>query len=239
MKPALSALLALAAAWPAQAQSPKFVPPQGCDAYLTVQMKGCLVSHYFTCQGDPEGHRWGATLTADGPVALSYLDAEYQWLQTMILVIGMTETLREPSQDPASFSELLETGLDSFDFETVTSGAIDGQVHRYQGFDRLTGETVEIDGEPLMVTEFEVRESVDGQVIFTRQGNQYVSERFGLFLGGIETETDGVETVENDRTPVQFIEPGEPGFLDARPIFDCGAVLSRAPADIVPARLLP
>ena len=36
-------------------------------------------------------------------------------------------------------------------------------------------------------------------------------------------------TCEGDR-PVQFIFPGEPGFLSANPKFDCGAVLSSAPA---------
>lgn len=242
MKPVLPALLLAGAAalpgLPALAQSPKFTPPPGCEAWLTVQMKSCLVSHYFTCADDPEGHRWGATLTEDGPVVLSWLDAEYQWLKTVLLFNGVTETLRQPSDDPASLSELLETGLDSFDFETVTSGAVEGRVHRYQGFDKLTGETVEIDGEPLLVTEFAVTEYVGGDVIYTREGNQFVSERFGLFLGGQETESNGERTAETDRTPVQFIEPGEPGFLDARPIFDCGAILSRAPgAAATPAGL--
>ena len=237
MKRALPALLVLVAALPAQAQTPKFTVPAGCEAYLTVQSKSCLVSHYFTCADDPAGHRWGATLTEEGPVALAWLDADYQWLKTVVLVAGITETLRLPSDDPASLSELLDTGLDSFDFETVTSGAIEGQVHRYQGFDRLTGETRTIDGEPLQVTEFAVQEYVDGDLVYSRDGSQFVSDRFGLFFGGVETESDGIDTVETDRSPVQLIEPGEPGFLDARPIFDCGAVLSGLELPAMPAGL--
>jgi len=237
MKHAIPAMLALAAALPAQAQSPKFAVPPGCEAFLTVQMKSCLVSHYFTCADDPEGHRWGATLTENGPVALALVDEEYQWLRTILLFAGVTEPLREPSDAPASLSELLDTGLDSFDFEMVTSGAISGQVNRYQGFDRLTGETVTIDGEPLLVTEFALTEYQDGEQVYARKGNQFVTERFGLFLGGVESETDGVETAQTDRSPVQLIEPGEPGFLDARPIFDCGAVLSAVPRDALPVAL--
>lgn len=237
MKAAIPALAVLLAAMSAQAQGAKFTPPAGCDAYLTVQMKSCLVAHYFTCAGDPEGHRWGATLTEMGPAAMSYVDDEYQWLRTVVFFRGVTEELRQPSVEPASMSELLETGLDTFDFETVSSGAINGQVSRYQGFDRLTGEETEIDGMPLLVTEFEVNEYVDGALVFARKGNQYVSDRFRLFFGGIETESNGTETVESDTTPVQFIEPGEPGFLDADPIFDCGAVMSSVPAPVVPVGL--
>jgi hypothetical protein len=238
MKPTIPALLlaaALPTQAPAQAQNLKFTPPAGCEAYLTVQMKGCMVSHYMTCAGDPEGHRWGVTLIEQGPLSLARLDDEYQWLQTTVLPLGITETLRLPATDPASMSELLETGLDSFDFEMVTSGAVEGEVHRYQGFDRLTGEQTEIDGEPLLVTEFSVNEYVNGRPESGHAGNQYVSERFRLFFGGIESQTDGTDSAEMDRSPVQFIEPGEPGFLDARPIFDCGAILSMAPDRILPA----
>ena len=47
--------LAVMAASPLAAQ--QFSLPQGCEAYATVQNRGCVVSHMFRCEADPAGHQ--------------------------------------------------------------------------------------------------------------------------------------------------------------------------------------
>jgi hypothetical protein len=51
----LALSLPVTLARPAAAQT--FAVPQGCDAYLTVQKRGCTVTHHFTCTADPAGHQ--------------------------------------------------------------------------------------------------------------------------------------------------------------------------------------
>ena len=74
-------LTALAFA-PIASHAGTFVPPKGCTAYLTVQMKSCEVSHYWTCEGDPEGNHWIMSIDDEGPTFLQYLDREFRWLQS-------------------------------------------------------------------------------------------------------------------------------------------------------------
>ena len=39
----------------AWAQQGTFSPPQGCEGTLTIQNRGCLMTHLWTCEADPEG----------------------------------------------------------------------------------------------------------------------------------------------------------------------------------------
>jgi hypothetical protein len=45
------------------------------------------------------------------------------------------------------------------------------------------------------------------------------------------TVTTPTEVFETDGRPVEFAFPGEPGFLSAEPLYDCGAVLSKGRAE--------
>ena len=50
-----------------------FTPPEGCEAYLTVQMKGCVVEHSYKCSSAP-GDYWTATFDQFGFFSLKHLD---------------------------------------------------------------------------------------------------------------------------------------------------------------------
>lgn len=210
----------------AQAVSPVFPVPEGCTAFLTVQSRSCLVSHHWRCDADPAGTHWRATLDQEGAFYLNYTDAEFRWLRAFSLRNGVQDTLVQPEEDPASMSELLETGRDSYSF-TIRSEAPSGTFQRvYTGFDALTGDTVTIDGEVLQVTEFTYQWQADGGPRVT-EGNQFVSQRLGLFFGGIETvTTPSGEVFEGNYSPMEFAEPGEPGFLSTEPQYDCGDMMS-------------
>ncbi|HID68697.1 MAG TPA: hypothetical protein EYP31_10700 [Roseibacterium sp.] len=206
-----------------------FQVPEGCTAFLTVQSRSCLVAHHWRCDADPEGSRWGVTLDQQGAFYLNYTDAEFRWLRAYNLRSGSQATLLEPEDDPASMSELFETGRDTMVFSTLTESPSGNFQRDYTGYDSLTGATVVIDGEELQVTEFAYQwQSETGPRV--TEGSQFVSQRLGLFFGGIESvTTPSGDTSEGNYSPVEFSSPGEPGFLSTEPQYDCGDMMSALP----------
>lgn len=219
-----AALYATLLAVPAHAQDPdRFFPPEGCTEELTIQSRGCSVSNIYICAADQPGDSWRVEFNEDGPFFMSKIDYETQWLESYDLFPTSREVLVQPAPDPASLTELLETGIDSYDFvQRGESGPI-----RVVGFDRLTGEEVVIDGEPLLVTEFDARHETTDGVVLEVSGNEYVSVRHRRFIAGTYTGTARGRPFEDDSTPVDFIYPGEPGFFSKTPLYDCEASLAR------------
>ncbi|RYH04607.1 hypothetical protein EU805_01585 [Salipiger sp. IMCC34102] len=218
------ALMILAA--PAHAQTAEvFSLPAGCDAYLTIQSRSCAVDHHFTCDADPEGVKRRVSLSEEGMTYLGSTDRETQWLNSFHPLSNHSERLEDSPADPASLSELLETGRDSYDFVTLSDEV--GPT-RYVGEDRLIGNLVTIDDVTLRETEYEITAyAPDGTEMWSSAGNEFVSERFRTFLGGTGRVTVPGDSYEKDDSPVEFIFPGEPGFLSANPKHDCGVMMSR------------
>src|SRR6056297_1931 len=208
----------------------QFTVPDGCTAFLTVQSRSCMVSHHWTCEGDPDGTHWRVSLDSDGPFYLSFTDAEFRWLQSWELRNDIVSTIVEPEDDPASMTEMLETGSDAMVF-TILSEGPGGRLRRdYTGFDRLTGEVITVDGERLEVTEFAYQFDTS-QGVRRTEGNQFVHRDWRLFFGGLETTTAANgDTFEGNYSPMQFAEPGERGFLTTQPSYDCGEMMSAAPS---------
>ncbi len=237
MKPRMTLLASLAGAGlmltgllspaPALAQSGAlFTPPAGCTAFLTVQSRSCVVSHHWRCEADPAGTHWRLSMDDEGAFYLSFTDHEFRWLRNYDLRTGAQSTLVEPEEDPASLTELFETGTDSMVYSLIREE--NGQQYQrdYTGFDSLTGEEIVVDGRTLKVTSF----SYEYDLGFGPRrvaGNQFVSEEWRLFFGGLETVTmpDG-GTFEGNYSPMEFAEPGEDGFLSTTPLYDCGNTMS-------------
>lgn len=206
-----------------------FSLPQGCEAIVTVQQKACLVSHIFTCAADPEGYTRRVDLDMDGMTYIGSIDSETQWIESFSPRSGSTSVLGDNPRDPASFSELLETGEDTYDFTTESD--VFG-VTRYIGSDRLTGETSIIDGVTLEQTEFEIKAfDSGGRQIWAAEGREFINRDWRVFLSGERDVTNlSGNFVEND-SPVTFAFPGEAGFLASEPQYDCGAILSGLGSD--------
>ncbi len=212
----LSALFFLLAA-PAMAQTLGL--PDGCTAYLTVQGTQCNVTHYITCAGDPPGQQYAVDMYADGGDYINVLDAEAQWVMSVDGPAGTTDRLGLDPIDPSLISELIDTGKDSYDFTTV---ADDGTVTRFVGKEALTGQTVMIDGVSLLETRNEIR-AVDasGAELWRNSGTEYVNPDWHIYLAG---QTDWVvptDAYSTDGTPVDFVFPGDPGFLTTAAAFGC------------------
>lgn len=218
-------VLALGAA---PAGAAEWKPPQGCRLEMTVQQRSCTVAQHYRCQADAPGDQWVAYFTTEGLVSQSRIDAETRWMESSDLVSGITDRLDPEAADHASLSTLLETGSDDFDFWTRSDT---GERLRHIGRDDLTG-TVEIDGERLDTTRFNLRTFAEtGELLIERNGSQFVSRELGRFFGGVETSTDWTgETQESDDSPVRFIRPGEPGFGSITPDYDCNMQMVGMPA---------
>lgn len=221
-------LLALTLASPAVAGT--FTTPEGCTANLTVQSRGCSVSHFYTCEADPKGHQWRADFGYDGQNYLSRIDRETQWIESFeVDPTGANAPARESldadPRDPASLSELVDTGLDSFDFNLTKDS---GEQTRVVGFDKLTGKTAVIDGVTLQQTEYEYTQTdMAGTVLRHSKGREYISEEFRSFFSGhSEWQADDGSFFTIEGAPISFMKPGEPGFASTMPLFECDAQMS-------------
>lgn len=230
MRTFLLSLPLMAVAMPAMAGS--FTPPEGCSLFMTVQSRQCRVSNYYTCTQDAPGEQWRSDFDQEGIYFSSKIDAEAQWIESHDLPDLVIQRLDPNPDDPASFSELLSSGTDTFAFGLSRDN---GERTRVTGFDRLTGRSVTIDGIPLQETEFEFTETDPaGNILRQSRGNEYISPDMRMFFSGPSEWNGGDgQFLPIDGSPREFIFPGEPGFATTQPIFDCDAILSLAPAPAV------
>lgn len=227
--------LLISAAMPANAAGNLFTPPAGCEAYLTVQSRGCRVSNHYICSADNPGDKWRADFDQEGIFFLSKVDNEAQWIESIDQFPTVIQKLDPNPKDPASFSNLL-TGEDTFDF---TISRDDGTASHVTGFDRLTGKSFVIDGVNLQQTQFEFTETdLDGNVLAKSRGNEFISPDWRMFFSGPSEWDAGDGYLPMDGSPVQFINPGEPGFLATEPLFECDAIMSSFPMQSKPAEAL-
>jgi hypothetical protein len=218
-----AALAALCAA-PAMAASDKpFAAPTGCTVFATVQTLNCRVLQLFRCDGDAAGDQWMTNLDGEGPYYSARIDSETRWMESVALETGEVDRIGAVAADPASFTALLETGRDDWDF-TVESST--GEVRRYVGFDRLTGDSVTIDGVVLERTRFEsTTYAADGSFVEKSEGNQLIHRDWRRFFSDTEmfVNSFGDEVSVRD-TPVEFAFPGDKGFLSQVPKYECEVV---------------
>lgn len=219
-------ILAAFAVLPLPVFAGSFVPPDGCETYLTVQSRQCRVSNHYKCSADPAGDQWRADFDQQGPFFLSRIDSEAQWIESFDLGEMISRQALDPNpEDPASFSELLSAQVDTFAFSQSHD---DGSQTRVTGFDRLTGRSVSIDGVALAETEFEFTETdMNGTLLRQSRGREYISPEWRMFFAGPSEWNGGDgEFLPVDGSPVQFIFPGEPGFAATEPLFDCDPLMT-------------
>ena len=218
-------LAALMATPPAHAGS--FKAPEGCETFMTVQARGCRVSNHYRCTADQPGDQWRADFDQEGIFFLSRINRETEWVESYSFDPKTLQTLEESPADRAHFSGLLSGGRDDFDFWLSRD---DGTRSHVTGYDALTGKTITIDGVALQQTEYSYTETdPEGNVTGQARGNEYIHPGWRMFFAGPSEHWDGQDWVPMDGSPMQFIQPGEPGFAATQPIFECGALMSQAP----------
>ena len=202
--------------------------PEGCEAFMTVQAKQCRVSNHYRCAADPAGDQWRADFDQEGVFFFSRIDSEGQWVESFTLNPTVRQVLDPVRADSASFSELLATGIDTWDFGMTRD---DGSASGARGYDRLTGKSVVIDGITLQETEVEFIESdVMGNTLRRARGTEYIHPDWRLFFAGPgETDLGDGQWLAIDGSPVEFIFPGEEGFLATQPKYDCDVLSAGLP----------
>ena len=221
------ALVCLASPAVAQSGPTTFSLPAGCTAFVTVQSASCEVEHHFTCEGDAEGHQRRVSLDEQGVTYAGEIDAETQWIASFHALTGHSESLMPNPTEPASLTDLMANSVDDYDFRTTSD--MFGET-RFVGRDTLTGKEVTIDGVSLLETAYDLTAyAADGSVIWSGKGREFISPDWRMFLSGTGVTTTPEGQFEHDDTPVEFIFPGEPGFLSTRPKHGCGVAISSAP----------
>lgn len=220
-------LLMLVTLSPLPASAGTWTAPAECEIFMTVQARECRVSNHYRCTGDAQGDQWRADFDQDGIYFQSRINREAEWVESFDLFPTVKQTLDRGALDPASFSDLLATGRDSFIFDLSRD---DGTNSSVRGQDTLTGKTFVIDGITLSETEFEYEETdPSGQILRQSRGREYIHPEWRLFFSGPSEWWDGNEWLPLDGSPMQFIFPGEPGFAVTEPLFGCDPVLSQLP----------
>ncbi len=229
----LSLLLVLAAL-PVPALAGTWSAPEGCEIFMTVQSKGCRVSNHYRCTADAQGDQWRADFDQEGLFFQSRINFETEWVESYEIDPPVVQRLAD-KEDPARFSELLSSGVDTFAFGLTRS---DGADSRVRGFDRLTGRSVTIDGVVLEETEFDFEEQdLAGNVLRRARGNEYISRDMRLFFAGPgETDLGDGQWLPIDGSPVDFAFPGDKGFATTQPIYDCDALTAGLPQEVILVR---
>lgn len=229
------ACLSVMLAMPASAGT--FTPPESCELFMTVQSRGCRVSNHFRCTADPAGDQWRADFDQEGIFFQSRINAEAEWVESLEFNPSTRQTLDPGAPDAASFSDLLDSGTDTFAFGLSKNT---GERTRVTGFDRLTGRSVTIDGITLQETEFQFTETdLMGNLLRESRGNEYIHPDWRLFFSGPSQWNGGDgQFLPLDSSPLQFIFPGEPGFAATQPIFECDATLASLPQSTAPEGLI-
>lgn len=228
-------LMAAVVAEPVRAET-LFEPPMGCEVFLTTQNRGCRVVNHYTCPMIDPDDRWSHRFVRGSGAWVSRIDEDAQWVESGTEAEPDWMRTQWPVEDAGSVTELIETGVDAYDF---IQRSRDGHVERVSGFDKVTGEVV-VDGEPLLRTQFEATyRDVNGRVTRQVQGEEYVSVKHRRFFGDMLIEmVDGREIARHSRGPVEFVYPGDEGFRSLDPQYDCD-VLSGMPGGALVAGVGP
>ncbi len=214
-----------------------FTAPESCELFMTVQSRGCRVSNHFRCSANAPGDQWRADFDQEGIFFQSRINSEAEWVESLEFFPDTRQTLDTGAPDASSFTNLLASGLDTFEFGLSKDN---GERTRVTGFDRLTGRNVTIDGVTLQETEFDFTETdLDGNLMRQSNGREYIHPDWRMFFSGPSQWNGGDgQFLPLDGSPMQFIFPGEPGFAATQPIFECdevvaGLLRSTAPKGLV------
>jgi hypothetical protein len=203
----------------------QYVLPDGCNAFLTVQSKSCLVSHFYNCHADVEGFKWGVDLDEQGEMYQVQTDAEAGWLYALDMPSGKSKYLDETgSINPASLTNLLQKDHDDLAFQMLSSSA---KIIALRGENQFMGQTVIIYDRLLFQTQsmMTTRDSM-GNFPWDTLATEYVSPKHRLFFVGSNVYHTNKGTKFFNFSRLEFLLPNEVGFLADVPKFECESIMS-------------
>lgn len=221
----MRAIVTLAAAFALSlpASAAPFEPPKGCEVFLTVQSRQCSVSVFYRCKSAKDGGFAEAAFDADGLSSVVSYGPDYQWRDSHYAWDNSREVLVTPVEDPIDLEVLIREGVDTFRFDMHRTAAGEDRLITIVGADVLSGDTREIDGRTLDVVQGQLQIlGEDGTAEYQSRATQYLDREMRLFfLGPEEVRIGGGAPTPYDGSPVDFIHPGEPGFGQTLPLYEC------------------
>lgn len=215
----LGILCAMLMSGPAVAQSVIEVP-EGCAPQITVHKSGCAASTIMVC-GD---QRHTLTYTRGA------LEHEHVYDDDWSLLGYSFETSdsinirhQENSGASMSFSELVESGVSPAKGTfMIKTGRITREFF-LSGENRLTGESVSLDGETFLIGEsYRLFEPKPGAGGLEFSIDFLISPERDLFVeGSITRNAYGAGEELMEHTPLALALPGAPGFLADRSMVAC------------------
>lgn len=192
------------------------VPP-GCTPLVTIQSQGCFVRLVFTCSTDSQPLRWVAGYGPNGPVSLTVLDLGGM-PQVMMTGKDQPRGTLDASGDPADLAAMLAGETDNFDYKVDFE---DGTALSTAGTMALTGTVVEIDGRSLQeMQRIETIVFPNGSTSAEMDNRLMYDAELGLLVNTTSTERASGKLML-DRTPVDFLFPGEVGADSVAPLYGC------------------
>lgn len=192
------------------------VPP-GCTPLVTIQSQGCFVRQVFTCESDSQPLRWVASYGPNGPVSLTVLDLGGM-PQVMMTGKDKPRGTLDPDGDPADLAKALAGETDSFAYQVNFE---DGTVLTTSGSMSLTGARTDVDGRGM--TELQRIETVvypNGTTSPELDNRLVYDADLGLLINTTSTER-ATGKLLTDRTPVDFLFPGDEGADSVVPLYGC------------------
>lgn len=211
-------ILLTLAAGPALAETASL--PTGCTARMTVQSANCTVRVVYVCKGDTAGHVRVDTYGAGGLEQAARFDPDFQMLERTAPESGITSRLVEIT-DALHLATVLTEGTDTYAYrEEALRGNDAPRSHRVTGRMDRAGDPVVIDGQALLLLTGlrVVTLNTQETIVFVEEA--YYDESATMVFGGRSFVLGDTAPVLN-RTPVDFIFPGEDGYLSVAPLHGC------------------
>ncbi len=198
---------------PALAQD---IPPD-CAPLVTIQSQGCFVRQVFTCASDSQPLRWAASYGPNGPISLTVMDLGGM---PLVMKIGKDKprgTL-DPFGDQADLAKALAGETDRFSYQIKFD---DGTALWTSGTFDLTGAEAKIDGRSLPeMRRIETMVYPDGSSSPELDNRLVYDAELGLVINTTSTD-HATGKLLMDRTPVDFLFPGEAGADSVVPLYGC------------------
>lgn len=188
-----------------------------CTTLVVIQSQGCSLRRVVVCDNFPDDVTAVGSYGPDGPTGMAIFNSDGRTLETSAGP-GTPKVKLGEQADPLSLRDALSNGLDSFNYQMVHETAGIAQI---SGQIMTSGEMVTIDGHALQVFQSD-------QTTVTPAGETQVANVRYLYDADLQlliTDTianGSTGEVMAQRTPVDFIWPGEAGFEDYTPLYGCG-----------------
>lgn len=199
--------------------------PDGCTGVLTIQLQNCTVINHWICPSDPPSQYRLATYDTTGqPIRRRLMDG----LTGLELQGGLngTRVMTFTHTDTEDHATLMQTGRDTY----RSVAQIDGSFHaRLTGESILTGQTTQIDGVTLHEVQSTTLFTATSDTTSRKRVMQYVMDQGALaidiWVPGAVIDIPTGEVVL-DFSAVDFVWPGDAGFMTTRPTVNCGPMTS-------------